>query len=63
MDRDILTDLATGKEFSLKPLGEVWPHCPQHACGGDMPPPSTVKGPAKLQTSRFWPGPGRQMLP
>ena len=28
MDRDVLTDLATGKEFSLKPLGEVRPHWP-----------------------------------
>ena len=27
MDRDVLTDLATGKEFPLKPLGEVRPHC------------------------------------
>lgn len=28
MDRDILSDLATGKEFPLKPLGEVRPHGP-----------------------------------
>ena len=25
MERDVLTDLATGKEFPLKPLGEVPP--------------------------------------
>ena len=25
MDRDVLTDLATGKEYPLKPLGEVRP--------------------------------------
>ena len=29
LEADRLTDLATGRTFSLKPLGEVWLYCPR----------------------------------
>ena len=59
MDRDILTDLATGKEFPLKPLGEVRPHC-LGMLAAETSRWYKAKRPAKPQAITGLPWPGRR---